>query len=709
MLLSVVFAPLPLGAPDAGAVGAPGAGDSPPVLPLLPLVLTPSSGPAGTLVSADGVGFGINTTIVLTFNGTSLASTCATDSSGAFPGATATNCTFTVPSQPLGSYSVIASDGPVTLNGPGPMVGDEPNGLAYDSGLGEIFVTNAGSGNVSVVNDTTGRVVANVAVGDHPDAAAYDPATNEVYIARGNDSGPGAVSVISDRTNTVVATIPVGTLPLALSVDSRLGEIFVAYNGSGTTGEVAVISERTHSVVATIAVASSPSALAYDAQTGETFVASDTIPAGTVSVLDDASNTLVGTVDVGAFPEALAVDDVDQELFVANFADGTVSVVSVPSTTVAATISVGGHPDGLAYDRAKAEVLLANWGASLDGATPGNVSVIATSSNSVVQGVSLGTNPASVVYDSGTQDAYLSNLDLNNLSVVFTGIQASAPFSITSQPVPLSRLWFNETGLPANQTWSVTIASSGGTFTRLASIPSIAIALSNGTYSYTIGAVRAYAPQRLGGAVVIRGASVAVAVSFLTGYAVDFTEENSTAAWSLEVNGANLTSSGGGLSVQLPNGTFDFSVSGSAGYVPVSPRGWLDVDGASTTVPVPIFPSSSVFTVTFSESGLPSGTTWSVTVLGLSVPGSNATIAVVLPNGSTPFSVVAPAGHTASPSNGTAIVHGPGTVEAVSFSGGSGSSTALPIWLVVGIGVALAVIVVGIVVLIALRRRAPKP
>lgn len=60
--------------------------------------------------------------------------------------------------------------------GPNPpiTVGGSPQGIAYDGGLGEIFVTNSGDNTVSVISDSSHRVVASVPVGQNPVGVAYD-------------------------------------------------------------------------------------------------------------------------------------------------------------------------------------------------------------------------------------------------------------------------------------------------------------------------------------------------------------------------------------------------------------------------------------------------------------------------------------------------------------------------------------------------------
>ena len=56
-----------------------------------------------------------------------------------------------------------------------------PVSVAYDSGKGEIFVTNNGGNNVSVISDSSNRVVASIPVGYAPDGVAYDSGKGVCY------------------------------------------------------------------------------------------------------------------------------------------------------------------------------------------------------------------------------------------------------------------------------------------------------------------------------------------------------------------------------------------------------------------------------------------------------------------------------------------------------------------------------------------------
>ena len=111
-------------------------------------------------------------------------------------------------------------------------VGSEPEGLAYDSAKGEIFVADGDSSSVSVISDSNNSVVATIKLATSPCAIVYDSGKGEIFAA--NYENAGFVYEISDTNNSVVATVPVGSSPTAIAYDSGKGEIFTANFGNST-------------------------------------------------------------------------------------------------------------------------------------------------------------------------------------------------------------------------------------------------------------------------------------------------------------------------------------------------------------------------------------------------------------------------------------------------------------------------------------------
>jgi len=74
------------------------------------------------------------------------------------------------------------------------------------------------------------------------------------------------------------------------------------------------------------------------------------------------------------------------------------------------------------------------------------------------------------------------------------------------------------------------------------------------------------------------------------------------------------------------------------------------------------------YLVTFTESGLPSGTSWSITLNGTTKSSTTNTITFSVPNGTYSYVVESVSGYTASPSSGTITVNGANIEKAVTFT-----------------------------------------
>ena len=162
------------------------------------------------------------------------------------------------------------------------------------------YVSNFGSGNVSVIDGAINAVVTTVPVGTAPYGVAANPAGTRAYIA---NYGDNSISVIDTASNTLVATVPVGSPSLSilvgLAVSPSGSPVYVTNAGENT---VSVIDAQTNAILATVPVGGSPFGVATDPTGARVFVGNDAD--GTVSVIDAATNAVVATVGVGAHPLA---------------------------------------------------------------------------------------------------------------------------------------------------------------------------------------------------------------------------------------------------------------------------------------------------------------------------------------------------------------------------------------------------------------------
>jgi YVTN family beta-propeller protein len=118
------------------------------------------------------------------------------------------------------------------------------------------YVTNGGSGTVTVLDVVNVRVDRELPVGRNPVAVAASSTRNEVYVVNsGAASGEGSVSVIYAENNTVAATIPVHRQPVSIDLDPGGVLAYVANSGSNT---ISVLDLKARREIAVIGAGEAP-------------------------------------------------------------------------------------------------------------------------------------------------------------------------------------------------------------------------------------------------------------------------------------------------------------------------------------------------------------------------------------------------------------------------------------------------------------------
>ncbi|HKN06140.1 MAG TPA: hypothetical protein VJ021_00855 [Thermoplasmata archaeon] len=187
----------------------------------------------------------------------------------------------------------------------------------------------------------------------------------------------------------------------------------------------------------------------------------------------------------------------------------------------------------------------------------------------------------------------------------------------------LYNVTFNETGLKANNQWGIglnppmppTTVVGGGTQNSTGS--SITFLVSNGTFSFIVDGSGSYLATPYSGSVIVNGAPVNVSIKFVVAPPGDqwvtFLEDGLPAGtnWSLILNGTQYLTAQPSISFQEPNGTYPVSIRSAAGLGPRPANLTVAVPGNSGPFTIDFLP---VYQVMFTESDLPNGTNWSVSV-----------------------------------------------------------------------------------------------
>ncbi len=112
--------------------------------------------------------------------------------------------------------------------------------------------------------------------------------------------------------------------------------------------------------------------------------------------------------------------------------------------------------------------------------------------------------------------------------------------------------------------------------------------------------------------------------------------------WSVTLDGEVLSATSAEIEFQVPNGSWQFRVAAPAGFVASPAAGTVVVNGTLVSRSIQFVLAS--YTVAFVESGLPNGTSWSVTLGNRTLTGTNATIVFAEPRGVFPYTIADVAG-----------------------------------------------------------------
>jgi DNA-binding beta-propeller fold protein YncE len=270
---------------------------------------------------------------------------------------------------------------------------------------------------------------------------------------------------------------------------------------------------------------------------------------------------------------------------------------------------------------------------------------------------------------------------------------------------------FSERGLPAGDNWTVGL---GGTNLTSAA-PTIGVWEPNGSYTFVVSAPGFTATPSTGNLTVDGPISVSspTAIQFRQTapfyYPVEFVETGlpSGTFWNVTVGAGKVYATNSTITFDERNGSYDYLIGATPGFV-TQRSGSFSISGSEKTVPVPFVPFT--FEVTFQESGLPDGTSWSITIGNLTKLSSVTSLQIEEPNGSFNYRAVTSAAYGAPP-GGEFLVQGrPLTVPTIVFAptspGGQNHGNPAEVEIDVGVLVLSLVVVIGMVVWY-LRRRPP--
>lgn len=307
-------------------------------------------------------------------------------------------------------------------------VGRAPTYMAYAPSSGQIYVSNSGSGTVSVVNSSSYLVAETISVGKQPQGLRFDPVNSELYVSH---AGSTLISVI-DTTN-----------------DSLLTSV----RAKGTTCDCG------------------SNLLVYDPANGDVYVLSATSKASFLSKIDHASN-VVTSFRIGPQANNVVYDPATHDLVAVGASDGSVMIVnSTTNSVLTRKLPLTSGPFAETYDPANKRLYIVNTDVAQGPfpAIPDNVSILGPN-NRIVATVTVGNSAGQAIVDPLNHDVYVLNSNLSfdvltgSYSYQNSSISVIDPGNTVVATIPVGRGANSELFDPATGDIYVTSTVSNETF-----------------------------------------------------------------------------------------------------------------------------------------------------------------------------------------------------------------------------------------------------
>jgi YVTN family beta-propeller protein len=294
-----------------------------------------------------------------------------------------------------------------------------------------LYVSNEASGNVTVIDISTSKAVATLAVGKRPRGIQKAPDGSAVYVAlsgsvpNGPEKGDKAgkdekdasapdksadgIGIIDPKTLTLIGKLPSGSDPenMAVSVDGSL-----IYISNEDAAEMSIIELAGKRIQASYKVGEEPEGVGVSPDGKWVYVTCEAT--NTVHVFDVKAKKMVAKITVPGRPRGVAFLPDSLRAYVTSETGGAISVVSLPEHKVIKTLKPEGEnvrPMGVAAapDGTRIYVTTGHGGTVL---------AIDTKKNEVVAKTEVGKRPWGVVVTPDGKTVYTANGPSDDVSVV---------------------------------------------------------------------------------------------------------------------------------------------------------------------------------------------------------------------------------------------------------------------------------------------------
>jgi YVTN family beta-propeller protein len=288
------------------------------------------------------------------------------------------------------------------------------------------YVSNLLSGDISVIDAASNKVITTIPAGDQPSSIAVTPNGESLYVV--NNSSAATVSAISTLTNQLVATVKVGNTPAGVAITPDGLTAYVTNEGANN---VSVISTRSNTVTATIPVGSAPDGIAITPNGQFAYVVNN--GSSNVSVINIATNAVVANIPVGSDARAVAISPDGARAFVANTGSNTVSIIDTSSNSVTATVPTAGTgPGAVAFTPDGKSAYVALGGSN-------SVAVLDATTGNLKGEIAVDQQPLAIAISPDGNFVYVANGNSNDVSVIATATNSLvATIPVDSRPAGIA-------------------------------------------------------------------------------------------------------------------------------------------------------------------------------------------------------------------------------------------------------------------------------
>ena len=486
----------------------------------------------------------------------------------------------------------------IPLNGSGAR----PYALEYDPINNLLYVSYFLSGEISVVEPISNRIIFNISGFHFPTAFALDKVDNYLYVANMESN---YVSVINASSNSYVGNISVPSGQAGIAFDPETGYLYVSDYQSGS---VSVIDASTDTIVSNLSVGEFPYSVCYDPSNGFVYVGhyvpvlvslsgsatSETMNSASTSsynssdivVIDPFTDQVVSTIGVGSDISDIEFDSSNGDLYAANAVSPYIVGISSASDDIISNVTLGFYPNHIAFNPSTGLIYVTPLIESEIITSPppkfDNVTVMNSSLGSEVSQLEVGWGTEWIVFDALNSCFYSANSGSGTISIISTQRSYTASFNVSG--IPRGFGWFvNVTGIP----------SSG----RILG-DSYSLDLPNGTYAFSITWniwPAPYLPSITHGFLRVNGSGVKEILNFSRAYLLLFNESGLPI---FTVPNIAIENNSHFYLYQNPfyqslflvlNGTYSYSIGSISGFYPSPSNGTITVNGSNVFLSVEFY------------------------------------------------------------------------------------------------------------------------